>query len=353
MKGAQELFDRYYHELEKYAQAQTGGSGGSDSVDLARWSRIISTLSPYLKPHSRILDIGTGKGGLLMALRSKGYENLYAIEPSETCRSLLDKQQIPNYPNIASAIEAGHTFDCILCCQVLEHVCDLSGFLKNTHELVAEGGLLYADVPDASRYGVNDYASFYYFDREHINHFTPTSLQRLFTANWPELAVIQAVRYEEAAVATQKMKSYGVSILCKNQPFSQPFQIGSDLDVQAITNYCRSSALDENYASLLQIAEKNVFLWGMGYFLRRIMRKGVFKDLSIAGIIDRDKGGHGLTFAGQPVYPPSKIMEYETNDVCVIITSVLYSEQIRCMLSNADFHGRIIDITRKSHATKL
>jgi hypothetical protein len=232
---------------------------------------------------------------------------------------------------------------------VLEHIFDLGGFLKKIYTLATKGSLLYADVPDASRYYLNNYASFYYFDREHINHFTPTSLQRLFTANALELTLLQTVRYEESAVAALTKKSHCLSILCKVQHPAQPFHLKDDQDVQSIINYCQSSSLDEDYSVLLQIREKNI--WGMGYFLRRIMRKGVFKELSITGIIDRDKGGLGITFAGKPVYPPSKIMEYKTSDVCVIITSVLYSEQIRSMLSNAGFQGRIIDITHKSHGT--
>jgi len=351
IKGSQDLFDYYYSELDKYAQSQTGGSGGSDKVDLARWSRIISTLAPHLTSESKILDIGTGKGGLLLALREQGYHHLSAIEPSETCRTLLAQQNIPTYPSCASLIATGQTFDCVLCCQVLEHVYDLSAFLSNINSLLAPGSLLYADVPDASCYHKNPYASFYYFDREHINHFTPTSLERLITSKPSTLAVVQACRYDESAVSTESKKSHCLSILCQSQPSAKPVEHAGDPDVGSIITYCETSSQTDNYPSVSQISENTIFLWGMGYFLRRIMGKTIFKDLPITGIIDRNKGGRGLTYMGLPIYAPSHLQACDTRDVCVVITSVLYSEQIKHMLSDMDFQGRILDITRIHHDT--
>jgi hypothetical protein len=334
-----------------FSQSQTGGSGGSDKVDLARWSRIISTLSPYLTPESKILDIGTGKGGLLLALRAQGYHHLSAIEPSETCRTLLSQQNIPTYPSCASLIATGQTFDCVLCCQVLEHVYDLSSFLSNIHQLLADGSLFYADVPDASCYHKNLYASFYYFDREHINHFTPTSLEHLINSTPSKLAVVQVRRYDESAVSTESKKSHCLSILCQSQPSAKPVELKDDPDVGFIITYCETSSKTDNYPSISQISESSIFLWGMGYFLRRIMGKAILKGLPIAGIIDRDKGGRGLTYMELPIYAPSHLQSCETHDVCVVVTSVLYSEQIKHMLSDMDFQGRILDITRIHHDT--
>lgn len=53
-----------------------------------------------------------------------------------------------------------------------------------THSLLAENGLLYIEVPNSLQYATQERAEFlYYFDRLHVNHFTPQSLIRLLAAH--------------------------------------------------------------------------------------------------------------------------------------------------------------------------
>lgn len=69
--------------------------------------------------------------------------------------------------------------DCVLCCQVLEHVFALDAFLADIGKLSTPESILYIEVPDAAGYADFFHAPFYYFDREHINHFTLGSLDNL------------------------------------------------------------------------------------------------------------------------------------------------------------------------------
>ncbi len=345
VSASQPLFDQYYQELEKYAHAKTGGSGGSEPVDLKRWDRITSLLSPYLTPSSRILDIGSGKGGLLRALRQLGHRDVVAVEPSASCRAVLAQQDILAYADMEAALAHGEQFDCLLCCQVLEHIYDLAGFMQKMKSLCRPGALLYADVPDASCYALNSAAAYYYFDREHINHFTQASLQRLFAIPPAAWSLLSIANYEEAAIA-EGQKNHGLSILCRATPSTSPARHADDPDAASLIDYCQRSFQADDYSSLSDVRAEVVFLWGLGYFLRRLLRKGVFKHLPVKGIIDRDKGGLGLTLAGLPIYSQSILNTCPQGQSCVIITSVLYADAIRHSLLSSGYTGVILDITK-------
>jgi len=347
ISASQPLIDQYYQGLEKYAHAQTGGSGGSEPVDLKRWERITSLLSPYLKPSSRILDIGSGKGGLLRALRQLGYPHVVAIEPSASCRYVLVQQDILAYANMEDALAHGEQFDCLLCCQVLEHIYDLSGFMQKAKSLCRPGAILYADVPDASCYVLNSAAAFYYFDREHINHFTRATLQHLFTLPPSAWSILSVTNYEEAAIAEGK-KNHGLSILCSATPLLSPATNADDPDAASLIDYCQRSSQADDYSSLSDIRAEAVFLWGLGYYVRRLLRKGVFKHLPVKGIIDRDKGDQGQTFASLPIYSQTILNTYPQSQSCVIISSVLYADAIRHSLLASGYTGTILDITKGS-----
>lgn len=94
LPASQADFDSFYEASSKYAAANTGGSGGCSAADLRRWENVIDILSPHLKTAHRIVDIGCGKGGLLLALRARGFQNLVGIEPSSGCRHALAEQNI-------------------------------------------------------------------------------------------------------------------------------------------------------------------------------------------------------------------------------------------------------------------
>ena len=50
------------------------------------------------------------------------------------------------------------------------------------YSLLTKDGLLYIEVPDSLQYANYNRKEFlYYFDRLHVNHFTPQSLVRLLT----------------------------------------------------------------------------------------------------------------------------------------------------------------------------
>ena len=343
MAAAQGDFDDYYQTTGKYAQSNTGGSGGTSDADMKRWNHVIRILSSHVTKEQRIVDVGCGKGGLLLALRAHGFSNVVGIEPSSGCREALSKQSVVCYRDIADCLINEASFDCVICSQVLEHIFSLGGFLNGLGRLIGKRSIIYVEVPNAAGYSDCFHAPFYYFDREHVNHFTLGSLDNLFA----EVLHCQPL-FSEEACAEPICGMLTPNLYAVYQPCAEKRAVVPDVcDSQKIESYVKLSEGRDHYPEIeaLKDSRAPVLLWGQGAHLRRLMGKGVFQGLPIKGIIDRDKGGHGERLAGYPVLAPEDICKSPFQDASVIITSVLYAQQIRESLTAQSFAGQIIRIS--------
>ena len=341
LPATQTDFDAYYAALTKYAQADTGGSGGLSDADRDRWNRVIDMLSPFLTSSMRIADIGCGKGGLLLTLRERGFSNLIGIEPSEGCRAGLAAQGIACYASIQECLASETPFDCVLCCQTLEHVFSLDGFLTALKQLTRPDGVIYVEVPDAAGYVRHFHAPFYFFDREHINHFTRVSMDNLFIKKCGITPVLSRSGSASSVTGFQNPILYAVY---RNTPSPDANIQHLDEETRNIRQYVELSVQNDHYPQLdaLQGLPHPIFLWGLGAHLRRLMAKGSFAAFPVQGIIDRDKGNKGETLANLPVVSPAVLDESQNAQSIIVLTTILYAHQIQASLCERGFKGRIL-----------
>lgn len=146
-----------------------------DSYVYKRLEFTASTFQRILPNKSAsILDMGCANGGLLKSLKQMGYQNLMGIDPSKSCNDHVKKTGIHCLEGdifSQSFKQLSMTFDCIILTHVLEHIYDLSAAIANLSSKLNENGILYIEVPDASRYSDLYFVPYYYIDCEHINHF--------------------------------------------------------------------------------------------------------------------------------------------------------------------------------------
>jgi len=106
----------------------------------------------FNQPPKNILDIGSGEGKNLKALKTHFNEaELFAIEPSSTSNNLLknmganvigtdvENDWHQNYPE---------KFDLIIMRHVLEHLMDPINTLRNIRKTLSENGIIYIAVPN-------------------------------------------------------------------------------------------------------------------------------------------------------------------------------------------------------------
>ena len=141
-------------------------------------SSTINLIKKYVKPNSKILDVGVGMGRLLSHFSgmqrfgvdiSYGYLMESQKKGIEVCYSLIE--ELPYKNNI---------FDVVVCTDVLEHVINLESCCEKILYSLKEGGYLIVRVPN--REDLSNYLSpICPYEYVHLRNFDENSLQLLFS----------------------------------------------------------------------------------------------------------------------------------------------------------------------------
>lgn len=119
-------------------------------------SRILPFLSQIgIQNDDLIIEVGANDGTFLDLLRSRGFRNLLAIEPSDACVNLLKRRSLRHeacHLDRDSADRIRDEYGCagvVICRHTLEHVSRPDTFLRDIGRLLSNTGILLVEVPDA------------------------------------------------------------------------------------------------------------------------------------------------------------------------------------------------------------
>ncbi len=159
----------------------------TDYVCLSSWKhqphipRLLQMVEqlPGLTKTSRIIEVGSNDGRFLQALRERGFQNVLGIEPAQDALKAARQvgvDTIGAYFTRATAediVARYGKFDLFIARQVLEHVTDLVDFRDAMSLVLAKGGFVLIEVPNAAlNLTVPDYSLW----EEHVNYFTLDTL---------------------------------------------------------------------------------------------------------------------------------------------------------------------------------
>ncbi|MBK6696357.1 MAG: class I SAM-dependent methyltransferase [Myxococcales bacterium] len=125
------------------------GSTSIEEIRATAGRRKRELLRRYTRPGARILDVGCGAGGYLLAARELGFEAM-GVEPSDAHATIgrgLGLDIRSGYYRPGDFAEGG--FDLVLTSHVVEHIYDPRPFLESLAGLVRPGGWLVAITPDS------------------------------------------------------------------------------------------------------------------------------------------------------------------------------------------------------------
>jgi 2-polyprenyl-3-methyl-5-hydroxy-6-metoxy-1,4-benzoquinol methylase len=141
----------------------------------------------HVPKHARsILDVGCGAGALGAGIKRRqparvvGVE--YVAEQAECARAVLDTVHVGDVAAIELPYAPG-SFDCLIYCDVLEHLVDPWATLARHRPLLAPGGTLLVSLPNVQFIGVItgllrgrwEYRQRGIMDRTHLRFFTRRS----------------------------------------------------------------------------------------------------------------------------------------------------------------------------------
>ena len=327
----QTQFDDYYQEMSKYEYQDTRGR--ESTFDEDRFKAIVEFMFPFLpKSQSRILDIGCATGGLLSVLKNKGYNNVFGLDPSPLCAKVA--QQLYNIPvvthNLWNFPLPSQPFDCIILCGVLEHIRNLNLALNKISSLLSTEGILCIVVPDASKFSDCEDAPFQEFSNEHIDFFSPTSLNNLLA-----ISGFKNIVYEQSNHAQSDTTNMPViTAIYQKELTSKEYTIIQDTEtMNKLTQYiqiCQSidSKINQIINNLVE-TQIPLIIWGVGTHTQRLLATSKLAEANISAFVDSNPKYHQKQLHEKPIISPLDLTEYSES---ILISSRVFQENIKIQI---------------------
>lgn len=176
--------DRFY---------ENSGMHEKDTLDIQDWIRETEwddeRRFQYLKsalPNQRLLDFGCGTGGFLLKARDLA-ATAHGVELETRLSRHYESRGLTVFQNLSEISNdiRGEGYNIITMFHVLEHIPDPKSILVELSEIVADGGQIIVEVPNAddallTLYKNKPFSNFTYWSC-HLFLFTAKTLEMLFT----------------------------------------------------------------------------------------------------------------------------------------------------------------------------
>jgi SAM-dependent methyltransferase len=344
-RSTQADYDSYYADLSKYSDAATATGAGAQGWDRARLVDTATSLAARLgDPDALVVDVGCANGGLLSALGELGYRRLFGVDPSPAC-----VQAAAALPGVSAA--TGTLFalptgargaDCVVLSHVLEHVRDVRRALRTVHETLAPNGVVYVEVPDATRYAECLVAPFQDFNVEDINHFSAPSLTNALATNG---FVVESTTPKTIEAAAGVPYPAVAAIASKSETVAQQIVPDEALRSSMSTYIDRSreqiADLDRNlHAALAGTPE--VIIWGTGQTTLTLLSHTNLGGARAVALTDSNRRYHGLRIGGIPVVPPSDLFSM---DAPILIGTLINDAAIQERILEMGLPNRVVHLS--------
>jgi len=327
---SQAEFDRYYAEMSKYEHAYRDGK--VSDVDAARFSEVVDLASPHVKSGDRIVDVGCATGALLAEFKRRGFTNLQGYDPSMACCEAAKRLYgIDVAESTINGLTAHpESADLVIMTGVLEHLADVDTSLHLLKGMVAHDGMLYLEVPDASRYDEWFSAPYQFFSMEHVNFFSPQSLSNLLTRHGFSPVFVRRVKRFIGAQSVEP----GIAGLFKLNSNSKEMVVDTETS-QRLRSYIDGSAKIESNIrekiATLSDSQTPLAVWGVGTHTLRLLETSELKNANIVAFLDSNSRYHGKKLHGITIEDPCKFMRPE---VPILISSQMAQEDIKDSIAN-------------------
>jgi SAM-dependent methyltransferase len=323
----QAAFDRYYRDMSKYEYAQRAGA--ESEYDSRRLTLIADVIAPHLAAASvRILDVGCASGRLLANLRDRGFTSVTGLDPSPACAATaarlygIDVRTM----TLSTLAEAGERFDFVIMVGVLEHLRDLDHAFDHLRAILPLEGLLYVEVPDVATFADWPNAPYQDFSTEHINFFSPTSLDNLMLRHGFTRVFLEQNHREQS----HKTVMSNISAVYRKTAASSTVEPRFDRDTAAgLERYIAGCAANDERlrASIDAVVDgkRRILVWGVGTHTSRLMATSRLAEADIVAFIESNSRYQGKTLHGRPILAPEALKDHPEP---VLISSRVFQKEI-------------------------
>lgn len=325
--ASQADYDHYYAQFSKYEDQAVATGGGNSTLDAQRLEQTAALIAARVPSSARILDVGCAGGGLLAALRARGFHSLQGVDAAPGCIAAVHALGIAGHCLPLSRLqELSDTgpFDAIVLSHVLEHVADPALLLRALVSLAAPGALLYLETPDAARYAGFPYVPFYFFDSEHINHFDPPHLA-MMGAQYG----LVATDYGERTLEIAPGRFYPAAWAWLRKDGGADTPMADKSLAESVRAYIATCQTAPAYPALKRLAQAGtpVIVWGAGSFAQRLFGQGALDACRVVAIVDRDRNKQGQRFGDHCVEIPEATLVRHP-DAAVLVLAAVHADAI-------------------------
>ena len=244
-------------------------------------------------------------------------------------------------------------FDCVVFSHVLEHVYDIPAFFTSVRRLLAPGGYIYIETPDATRYDDYLYAPFQEFNTEHINHFSASALE-----NTTRRFGFQPIMVEQKVIQTAEDTLYpAVFGLFRDCGGAADKRVVYDPELPSkIAAYIRHSdekmeRINHRLAGQLENTQR-VILWGAGQFAMKLLALPCLAQTEVRALVDNNPILRGKTIAGAPIIGPQELgaREIAGTREPIIIATLLHAGEISAQIRRLGLSNRVLSLLQDSNS---
>jgi SAM-dependent methyltransferase len=175
--------DRYYESADYISHNDSAGGFSASLYRIARKFMLrrktnIVLMKSGLK-NGNILDIGSGTGHFLSAMKTRGW-NVKGIEINDKARAFsIAKFELDVLPPERLSLLPPDSFDAITLWHVLEHFQDPHIFASEIVRLLKHDGICLVALPNSNSFDARHYNEFWaaYDVPRHLWHFTPATFK--------------------------------------------------------------------------------------------------------------------------------------------------------------------------------
>ena len=333
-------FARYYAEMSKYEHEAS--EGVTSPEDRARCEAVVDLVDAYVTDRSRpVLDIGCSTGALLAAFSDRGYADVEGIDPSPACavaaRRAFGVHVRTGFAGDVTRLE--RRYGLVLLSAVLEHLLDPVQTLKDVHQAIDAGGLLFVEVPDVEGFSAGAIAPFQEFSVEHINYFSAQSLRSV--GGVAGFACLTAKRVQ----VPWHSGSVAHVIWAVFSPEDHAAELVPDrVSAGALSDYVAvSRRLEDDVRRRLSdvaAAGRSVLVWGVGTHTRHLLTNGALDGLAITAFVDSDPKYHGANLRGVPVISPDDVIAHP--EPIIVSSGTVHHEVARQIREDLRLENEIV-----------
>ena len=347
-RATQDDYEAYYIRESRYEDNTTSTGGGHSTYDSHRMRETAEDLAGFLPNRgARIVDVGCANGGLLAALKRLGFLNLCGVDPSPACVFNVQMDHgIEAYEGSLARLPGKVApADAVLLSHVLEHVRDLRPALDSVLSTLKPGGVLYVEVPDATRYVECLLAPFQDFNTEHINHFSRNSLANLLAdCGFEVFAWGQRRLLLSPGKPYPAMFALGVAHGGRVMPVRRSISMDETTRPAIETYILESSRMLEAMERKIRASLEGlgpIIVWGTGQLLIKLLAETSLGEADIQAFVDGNPIHHGKRIRGVPVLAPSQVAKMP---LPILITTTLHEHEILDTIHVMGMTNRVITL---------